>query len=182
MLLVPLNCYRSDFHFQMKLKESWKVSPERSVARHSVNVNCSSIDAVRFLERSWQLIFNYPCMTYHTQLPCCDGREKVARYLNCAMNRDLQETGRLCRTRAKTGESICLNTALSPLHLPVPGKHWQPNWLLTLFSVVSVGQLCNVAREMMTAVSMWALTTALWKINISEICVWYINYSRDYVT
>lgn len=166
----------------MKIQESWKVSPERSVARHRTNVNCSSVGSVIFLEWSWQLIFNYPRMTYHAQLACCDGRGKVIWHLNCATDRDLQETGRLCRTWAKPGEPICLNTALGPHHFPMPGKRWQRSWVLALFSVVSVGQLCHVAREMMIAVSMWALTTALWKINISEICARYINYSRDYVT
>lgn len=139
MLLVPLSCCRSDFHFQMKIQGSWKVSPESSVARCTVNVTCISIDPVIFLEWSWQLIFNYPSMTYHTQLACCDERGKVTLNLNCAMNRDLQEAGRLYETWAKTAESVCLNTYLSPLHLPLPGKGWQHSWLLALFSAASVG-------------------------------------------
>lgn len=145
MFLVPLNCCRSDFHFQMKIQGSWKVSPESSVARCTVNVTCISIDSVIFLEWSWQLIFNYPCMTYHTQLACCDGRGKVTWHLNCAVNRDLQEAGRLYGTWAKTGESVCLNTPLHPLQPPLPGKGWQRSWLLAWLSAASAGS-CAVWR------------------------------------
>lgn len=173
--MIALSCYRSDFHLQVKVTK-------RSAARHSIDVHYSSVDTVIFSEWSWQVIFNYLCMIYHAQLACCDERGKVTQHLNCAMKGDLQKVDRLFRAWARTGEYVCLNVTFSPFHLPVPGKCWHRNQLPVLSSVVSVGQLCHMAHEIMIAAPTWALTTALWKMNISKICVQYINYSQDCVT
>lgn len=147
----------------------------------NINIYCSSVDSVIFLKWSWQLILSI--LPWFIVCNCFVVVEEGGQQqLNCAVNSYLQETGRLCRSQAKTGENFALNTALSLLHFPLPEKYWQWSQLLALFSVVSVGQLCLASHEMVIAASIWALTAALWKINISKNCVWYINYSRNYVT